>query len=176
MMMVSISGNIPWLVVVVVLMILTSVILFIKYVFIPALMSMLTSLSIQERLEILHKEGCLYKRHRFLTKKDVVASPFPEKSLLDMVFWTERKEFVEAVDTASNQLCYYWIQVRRPLSFFPFTTKEITIVKEVDVDTIALYKNWTESEFVIFDAHCPACGAAIQKNDVKCPDCDLALG
>jgi hypothetical protein len=54
--------------------------------------------------------------------------------------------------------------------------KQITIVKEVDLDTITFYKNWTESELVVFDSHCPACGRAIQENDVKCPDCDLALG
>lgn len=175
-MIVYISESMPWLIVVVVLMLLVGIILLIKYVFNPFFVSMLTSLLIQERLEILHKEGCLYKRHRFLTKKEIVTSPFSEKNLLDMVFWSERQGFVEAIDTTSNQLCYYWIQVRRPLSFFPFTTKQITIVKEVDLDTITFYKNWTESELVVFDAHCPACGAAIQKNDVKCPDCDLALG
>lgn len=177
-MMACVSGNesIPWLILVVVLLMFVGIFLLHRYVFYPLFESTFTSLSIQERLEILHKEGCLYKRHRFFTKKDIVKSPFSERDLWDMAFWLERQEFVEAVDTTSNQLCYYWIQVRRSLSFFPFTTKQITIVKEVDLDTIALYKNWTEPELVIFDSHCPACGAVIQKNDVRCPDCDLALG
>ncbi len=170
-----IANSIPWLSIVVILLLLIVGFLINRYILYPFYISIYTSLSVQERIEILNRENCLYMRHRLLKNKDLSKSPFNKDEVWDTLFWLERQEFVEAIDLKSDEVCYYWIKIKKSMFFFPFTTKETAVVKEVDLDIIALYKNWTESEIVIFNSHCPACGAVIQENDVKCPDCDLTL-
>lgn len=171
-----ILDSFSWPVLVIIVLLFVGVFLLSRYVLHSFVTSISTSLSTNERLEILHKEDCLYKRHRFLKDKDIVKGPFIKRGIWDMIFWLERKEFIEAVDVASNQLCYYWIKIERSLFFFPFTTKNITVVKEINVDTILFYKNWTGSAIISVHEKCPACGAVLQLDDVWCSDCDLVFG
>lgn len=173
-MMIGLIENIPWLLIVVVLLLLFVVVFLLdRYVLFPFIINIFTSLSTEERIEILKKEDCLYKRHRFLKNKDLSKSPFDKRELFDRIFCLERQEFTQAVDLKTNHACYYWIKIKRYMMFFPFTSKEVFLEKETRTDVISSYKNWTDSAISIVGDTCPACGAFLHPDVVTCPDCNL---
>ncbi len=165
--------DIPWLPLVVIILLLVIGFLLNRYVFFPFIVSIFTSLSTEERVEILKKEACLYKRHRFFKSNEVIKSPFEKRDILDMLFCLERHEFIEAIDLKTHQVCYYWVKIKRYMMFFPFTSKKVFLEKETRADVISSYKNWTDSVNTIVEDTCPACGTFLQPDVVTCPDCDL---
>lgn len=75
-MILRLSEYFPWVTIIVVLIVLIGVFLIVKYIYIPFQITFYTSLSLAERLEVLEKENCLYKKHHHLASEALDKSPF----------------------------------------------------------------------------------------------------
>ena len=174
--MLGLVTDIPWLPIVMIALLMVIGYFLNRYVFFPFTVAVFTSLSTEERVEALKREGCLYKRHRFFKSTDVIKIPFAKRDMLDMLFCLERHEFIEATDLKTHQVCYYWMKIKRYMMFFPFTSKKVFLEKETRPDVISSHKNWTDSITTSVEYLCPACSASIGLDAMECLDCGLSFG
>lgn len=87
----------------------------------------------------------------------------------------ERQEFIEAIDINSGEACYFWMRIRRSFLFHVFTDKQIMLHRETNPKIISLYKSELESDTILVNDKCPACGFEVKMEDTKCSDCGLVF-
>ncbi|RMB61032.1 hypothetical protein EAX61_06020 [Dokdonia sinensis] len=145
-----------------------------KYVFKNIVLG--DSISPAERFTILEETHQRYLTHRVLSAGELKNAPFELESLF--IRWSleaTRYEFVETLDSKTEEHRFFWLIGKASVLFFPFNKSRLELKEEVRPEIINQFKSILPPSEIIVSDCCPACGSAFSKKEAHCIDCGLVI-